>query len=222
MTIMKNPNKCKMLIDCFKDSEKVKTIDEIKKKFGHSNRTVYRKAKLEKLFISYNKNSKYYTLPTVPKFNKYGLWFYGEIGFSKYGNLYQTLTTIIDNSATGLSGKELTVILKIKVLDALRILNERNIIKREKVGAENIFFSAKASIWKQQNQGRTKEIKITDGSLRIPKYKVVIEILVVIILNNTVEIETLKKELLSKKIKVSEAEIGSVIKHYQLKKKNFK
>ncbi len=222
ISFMKNTQKAKTLIDSFKGAEKVKTIDEIKKKFGHSNITIYRKVKLEKLVVSYNKNSKYYTLPTVPQFNKYGLWFYDEIGFSKYGNLYQTLTTIIDNSATGLSGKELTEILKIKVLDALRILSERNTIKREKIGGENIFFSAKANIGKQQNQGRTKEIKITESSLKFPKYQIVIEILVVIILNNKLEIETLKKELLSKKIKVSEAEISSVIEHYQLKKKNFR
>ncbi len=162
---MKNTPIVKALTDCFKGAKKVKTLDEIKKIFGHSNKTIYRRVKSEKLFISYNKNSKYYTLPTVPKFNKYGLWFYEEICFSKYGNLYQTLTAIIDNSSEGLSGKELTAILKIKVHDALRILSDRNTIKREKIAGRNIFFSAKSGIGKQQNKLQTE--KITKQKIRL-------------------------------------------------------
>ena len=222
MTGMKNTQNANALIDCFKGSEKVKTIDEIKKIFGHSNRTIYRKAKSENLFISYNKNSKYYTLPTVPKFNKYGLWFFDEIGFSKYGNLYQTLTAIIDNSSEGLSGKELTAILKIKVHDALRILSERNIIKREKIAGRNIFFSAKSSIGKQQNKRQTKKNNIIKNPTKLPKYQTIIEILVVIVLNNTLEIKTLQEQLLLRKIRISEPEINNVILHYELKKKKFK
>ncbi len=219
---MKNENNHKTLIDCFKGLGKVKTIDEIKKIFGHSNITIYRKAKSGELLISYNKNSKYYTLPTVPKFDKHGIWFYREIGFSRYGNLYQTLTTIIDNSSTGLSGKELTEILKIKALDALRILSERNAIKREKIGSRYVFFSAKTTISKQQIQRQTNEINTIHKTLVLPEYQIVVEILVAIILNNTVEIKTIEAKLLSKKIYVSRQKIDSVIEHYQLKKKKFK
>jgi len=222
LSFMKITQNTNTLIDSFKVSKKVKTIDEIKKIFGHSNITIYRRVKANKLLTSYNKNSKYYTLPTVPKFNKYGVWFYNEIGFSKYGNLYQTLTAIIDNSSDGLSGKELSVILKIKVLDALRILSKRNTIKREKISGKNIFFSAKASIGKQQNKRQTAKNNIIKKPTELSSYQIVIEILVVVILNNTLEIKTLQAQLLLKKISVSEQEIHNVILHYELKKKKFK
>ena len=219
---MKNAINHKALTDSFKGANKVKTIDEIKKIFGHSSITIYRRAKSGDLLISYNKNSKYYTLPTVPKFDKHGIWFYKEIGFSRYGNLYQTLTAIIDSSSAGLSGKELTEILKIKVLDVLRILSERNAIKREKIGSRYVFFSARPTICKQQIQRQTDGINTIQKTSELPKYQIVIEILVVVILNNTVEIKTIEAKLLSKKISVSRSEIDRVIEHYQLKKKSFR
>ena len=51
---------------------------------------------------SYNQNGRYYALPTVPYFDKNGLWHFEDIFFSRYGNLKKTIIHLIERSPSGL------------------------------------------------------------------------------------------------------------------------
>ena len=56
--------------------KKVLTIDELLKILICSIITVRRRLKEWHAYTSYNKNGCYYTLPSIPKFNKKGIWNY--------------------------------------------------------------------------------------------------------------------------------------------------
>ncbi len=211
------------LNDSFIRKQKVVTVEEIKTIFGYSKRTINRRVVSGNLLISFNKNSKYYTLPTVPKFNKFGIWHYQEIGFSKYGNLYKTITKLVDNSFSGITVAEIEEILQAKnIYNALQMLCKRAGIIKEKIGSKNVYFSTKAKTYKRQYYKKSKEVNTINSTDKLPAHQIVIEIFVAIILNNTLEIATIEEQLLSKKIMVSGAEIDRVIEHYGLKKKKFK
>ena len=58
---------------------KVLTIAELAKILICSFITVRRRLKEWRAYTSYNKNGRYYTLPSIPKFNKNGIWTYKDI-----------------------------------------------------------------------------------------------------------------------------------------------
>ncbi|MCK5678032.1 MAG: hypothetical protein KAH72_06115 [Flavobacteriaceae bacterium] len=209
--------------DSYIRKQKVITVEEIKTKLGYSKRTINRRVVSGNLLISFNKNSKYYTLPSIPKFNKFGIWHYKEIGFSKYGNLYETVTKLIDNSFSGITVTEIKEILQVKnIYNALQELCNRAGIVKEKIGSTNVYFSAKEKTYELQYSKKTKDVIVKTNIDIFTEYQKVIEIFVIIILNNTLEISTIEAKLASKKINISRQEIDSVIEHYQLKKKKFK
>jgi hypothetical protein len=72
----------------------------------------------------------WYTLHSIPSFNKRGLWFYQEIGFSKHGNLNQTISHFVNKSSQGLTAKELLEILLIPCHPVLNSMYKKNQIDR--------------------------------------------------------------------------------------------
>ena len=64
------------------------------------------------------------------KFNPNGLWFYEQISFSKYGTLKNTLVTIISNSPSGMTHKELKTLLRIQVQNPLTHLIKNGSLQR--------------------------------------------------------------------------------------------
>ncbi|MFQ5630293.1 MAG: hypothetical protein ACE5I1_16100 [bacterium] len=93
--------------------QKCRTIDDLCQSLEYSAISVRRFLKQVGYFSSFTHNSRWYTLHSIPIFNKDGLWFYNDIGFSQQGNLKKTILYLIDKSpqgfsATQLSGKLLT------------------------------------------------------------------------------------------------------------------
>jgi len=72
----------------------------------------------------------WYTLHSIPTFNKRGLWFYQEIGFSKHGNLKQTIFNFVSKSPQGLTAKDLFEILLIPCHPVLNQMYKNNQIDR--------------------------------------------------------------------------------------------
>jgi hypothetical protein len=72
----------------------------------------------------------WYTLHSIPSFNKRGLWFYQNIGFSKHGNLKQTIFNFVSKSPQGLTAKDLFEILLIPCHSVLNQMYKKNQIDR--------------------------------------------------------------------------------------------
>jgi len=72
----------------------------------------------------------WYTLHGIPLFNKRGLWFYQEIGFSKHGNLKQTILNFVNQSPQGLTAKEIFDILLVPCHPVLNVMYKSKQIDR--------------------------------------------------------------------------------------------
>jgi len=133
----------------FKKS-KVLTLSQVSKTHDCSIRTVQRQFAELAVLRSYNKNSRYYTLPEIPKFNVHGIWCYRDILFSKYGDLRQTVKHMILASEDGLSGNEIGDIVNLLPRSFMHHFRDVGGIFREKHGGVYIYFSNDPTIYARQ------------------------------------------------------------------------
>jgi len=148
------------------NKSKVLTLSQVSKTYGCSIRTVQRQFAELAVLRSYNKNSRYYTLPAIPKFNVHGIWPYRDILFSKYGNLRQTVKHMILASEDGLSGNEIGDIVNLLPRSFMHHFRDVGGIFREKHGGVYIYFSNDPTIYAKQIIKRVQadDVKrISDG-----------------------------------------------------------
>ena len=72
--------------------KRVLTLEPLELSLGNPSRaTLFRKLEQIGYLSSYSHRGKYYTLRSIPRFNRYGLWTWHKIGFSRFGNLLKTV-----------------------------------------------------------------------------------------------------------------------------------
>ncbi len=103
---------------------------------------------------SYNQNGRYYVLPQVVRFDADGLWRYRKIGFSRYGNLTQTLVGLVHNSSAGLGAAELGDLLGMQPHGFLSLFREHPALRREKYQGRFVYFSADEARYAEQSKER--------------------------------------------------------------------
>ena len=123
----------KRLKDVFRflEDSKVFTLDKLLSVLSCSTPTARLKLKQWKAYTSYNKNSRYYAMPSVACFDENGMWHYENIFFSKYGNLRNTVIHLINNSSSGLNGKEIGELVRLPVRSFLNHFRNLAGIQRE-------------------------------------------------------------------------------------------
>ena len=130
---------------------KVLTLNQVSNTRDCSIRTVQRQFAELAVLRSYNKNSRYYTLPDIPNFNAHGVWWYQDIFFSKYGNLRQTVKHAILTSENGLTGNEIGVIVNLLPRSFMHHFRDMDDVFREKHEGVYVYFSNDSRIFKKQN-----------------------------------------------------------------------
>jgi hypothetical protein len=86
---------------------RVATMNEMVQSLDLSHMTVVRALKKYGYYTSFNHTAGFYTLQDTPRFDRRGLWFCADIGFSQHGNLKQTLLALIEQSEAGCTVAEL-------------------------------------------------------------------------------------------------------------------
>jgi len=147
--------KSKSLKEMFKKS-KVLTLNQVSKTHNCSIRTVQRQFVELAVLRSYNKNSRYYTLSEIPKFNAHGIWCYRDILFSKYGDLRQTVKQAIVASDDGLGGNEIGDIVNLLPRSFMHHFREMEGVFREKHEGVYIYFSNDSTIYARQKSKRVR------------------------------------------------------------------
>lgn len=160
--------KSNSLKEMFKKS-RVLTLNQVSKTRDCSIRTVQRQFVKLEVLRSYNKNSRYYTLSEIPKFNAHGIWRYRDILFSKYGDLQQTVKHAIVASDDGLSGNEIGGIVNLLPRSFMHHFREMEGVFREKHGGVYIYFSNDSSIYARQKfkRVRASEVKRISDAIAI-------------------------------------------------------
>jgi len=93
--------------------KKVLTISQLRELLRCSVSTVRNRLRAWRTYTSFNQNGRYYTLPAIPRFDEHGLWWHKRIGFSKHGNLRQTLLRIVRDSPAGLEASQIGRLLRL-------------------------------------------------------------------------------------------------------------
>ncbi len=145
-----NDQKC---INAFKQ-HKALTIVVLYTLLHLSIATIRRRLKDWDAISSYNHCGRYYTLPSIPKFNKNGLWKHQGIFFSKHGTLKNTVIHLVQISKRGFSNSELESILGVNPNSYLPQYKQITGVKREKYKRQVVYFSADEELYRQQKQNR--------------------------------------------------------------------
>jgi len=214
---MPSLNNSLSLLNSFNKKRPTQTIDNMLNMCNCSLRTIGRKIKVNGLLCSYNKNSAFYTVPNLAKFNRFGIWHHDTASFSKCGNLYETIIHLIDQNEMGFTSGELQTVLKIRVYDPLRVLCEKKRIEKKEICSKNVYVSTKADIGRDQI--RNRKLSVKQDSFELPQPDVVIAILVEIILAKLPTPHKICNKLKKKDITITPFTIEKVMDYYQLKKK---
>ncbi len=220
---MKNDISVNKLITSFHHDRMIQTFADLETISGCKGRTLQRKIKKSKLLASYNKNSKFYTLPTLALFNEYGIWQYQGVLFSQHGDLYQTLVCLVDQSRSGYTSGELMQVVHVKTDDALRVLVKQKRIQRQKDSVYYVYYSIDQQRFEAQKNTRLFDFSQVASRQYLPKDKnIIIAVLVEIIHKDTLSAESLLSGLNQRHIEATEQQIHGIILHYDLKKKKDK
>lgn len=132
------------------ERKRVLSLQQIAESEAINERTVQRHLKDLKALSSYTHKRCFVTLPNIPRFDERGIWFYRNIGFSKFGNSLDTIVALIEGSKEGLSRHELESILKIGIAQQIHILLQREKLHRVKLGNRYLYIPEAAQKNKRQ------------------------------------------------------------------------
>jgi hypothetical protein len=93
-------------------------------------------------YSSFTHNGSWYTLASIPRFGRDGLWFHQEIGFSQAGALTQTLVKLIERSPGGMTADQLGEKLQCRCHAVLVELYRKGRVQRQKHGRSYVYLSA--------------------------------------------------------------------------------
>lgn len=160
---MSNENNSNQLVIIYLNKNKIATIGELKTTLNTQSRmTVFRRLSKLSYISSCSHSGKYYSLDRIAQYNRYGLWGYKSVFFSKYGTLKKTVEVLISQSQRGYTASELNKILKIKVDDVLLKLTKIKIINRKKIFSVYVYFSSAPKCAKKQELTRKDNIQYQD------------------------------------------------------------
>ncbi len=158
MLIMKTPKYTALTLSRFLERNGIATFDELKTVLGNPARaTVFRKLTELEYLSSYSHRGKYYTMRSIARFSREGLWSFKTVWFSKYGNLLDTARALVDRSGAGYSAMELKEIVHVKTKHALKDLTDRGRLQRAKMGAQYIYLAANEQVAQQQRSVRESD-----------------------------------------------------------------
>jgi hypothetical protein len=106
-------------------------------------------------FSSFTHNGAWYTLSSIPRFDRDGLWFFHNIGFARTGSLTNILIDLTERSPAGMTAEQLGAKLSVRCHSVLVQLCRRNRLQRQKLGRSHIYFSVDPSTASLQRQSMT-------------------------------------------------------------------
>jgi hypothetical protein len=212
----KNKNPQDRLVLLF-DQKKCWAIKELTHSLNYSTISIRRFLKDIGYYSSFTHNSMWYTLHPIPTFNKRGLWFYQEIGFSKHGNLKQTIFNFVSKSPQGLTAKDLFEILLIPCHPILNQMYKKNQIDRFNTQRGFVYLSI--DIKKRQRQlNRLQSQLFRVKESESLNAQAAVYVLVEYIKHPEASVAELSKAVEKREVKASPGAITRLFKEHDLKK----
>lgn len=118
------------------------TIDPLAKQLNYSIPSTRRFLAQTGYYSSFTHNGRWYTLASMPRFGRWGLWFHQDIGFSRAGSLTHTLITLVSNSSAGMSAEQLGEILRCRCHSVLVKLVRQSRLRRQRYGRAFVYLAS--------------------------------------------------------------------------------
>jgi hypothetical protein len=214
--MLKMPNSSKVLQKLFLKQPVVdmNTLSQILQ--TKSRMSIFRRLKEMKYFSSYTHAGRYYTLRNIPQFNEDGLWFYQEIGFSRFETLKATIVELVSGSSIGFSHLELSQLLRVKVHNSLLDLVKEGMLDRERLEKGFIYVASERS--KATDQINRRSAATVERSVQVAMVSdtTVIEVLIETIHAGRIQISPslVAKRLSKRGISVACKQIEQIFRQY--------
>ena len=196
--------------------QKVLTIVAVCSLLELSIASVRRRLKEWGALSSYNEGGQYYTLPSIPRFDKRGLWKYEGAFFSRHGTLKNTVIHLVRISPMGLSNGELEQILGVNPNSYLPQVKQLSGVRREKHDRQVVYFSSEQQVYQRQKQLRFPP---QPTAPRLPPDAIAILVLVQLIKDPGSTPRELSQTLRTEGYQVDSGMIENLFEHHGLKKK---
>ena len=196
--------------------KKVLTITELSKILQCSQITVHRRLKEWDALTSYNKNGRYYTIRSIPSFDKNGIWQYRDIYFSRYGTLKNTIVALASKSRKGMNHAELQKIIGLNPKCFMSRFKELPGIKKERYKNYIFYFSGNPEKYESQQRNR---FPAEPAATELPPDAQAIIILVELIHHPRMSIDELTAQLQKKGQAIEAGSIAALFKKYRIDKK---
>jgi hypothetical protein len=200
---------------------RVMSVKQLRHEFrGRSRSSLFRDLRKLDEVSSFTHTGQYHALKRSAAFDKRGLWFFQDIGFSQYGTLKNTLVQVISDSRTGMTHKEMKALLRIEVQKPLTNLVNINTVTRQLLPSRiYVYLSADENKAEDQFQRR---MAFNDGprDMVLPPESIRIEILVEVIHapERTLEESVLGTLLRKRGVTIKDDEVAYVLAYYDIKK----
>jgi hypothetical protein len=182
-----------------------------------SRMSVFRRLSPMRYLSSYSHAGRYYTLETVPEFDRDGLWQRQGVLFSRHGTLKETTCHLVEKSEDGRTHQELRDRLRIRVQNALLELVREERIRRESFEDVFLYLSADAARARAQRARRQEQ---RDATVEVAPFLVVEVLLEVIRSARSVpDAAVVAARLSARGIPVAPAAVAAVYARHGLGKK---
>lgn len=207
----------------------IATLQELRRGLRVKSRTTILGALRNAGYLSsYSHAGRYYTLNHIPTFDRRGLWFHGEVRFSKHGTLRRTVVVLVTEAIAGHTHEELAVVLGLRVHDTLRSLVETGEIGRVHIDVAYVYVavdSTRASEQLSQREAMRAEEAVATQSrasatpLAAPSaldLARVIDVLVAVIHAPKDDAHTIAARLRAGGLVVTNEQVEAVFEQYEL------
>ena len=182
--------------------------------------SLFRDLKKLDVISSYTHTGQYHALTRLAKFDEEGLWFFQNVGFSRYGTLKRSLVHVITHSQAGMTHREMKKLFRVEVQKPLTDLVSTHAVARQLLPSHShVYLSADETAVAQWE----RRLAIGDKALEValPAASIRIEILVEVIRapERSLDEKVLGPLLRERGVLVKDEEVRYVLAYYDIKKK---
>lgn len=199
--------------------QKVSTLSQLAKKIIGNERTVQRDLKQLNAISSFTHSGRYISLENIPRYDDHGIWFYKDIGFTKYETSLELIMELINSSKEGLTREEIQEITRIKIFQQIQTLLLRDQLHRVKVGNKYVYIpynviKNKKKMLKVVGTHQTEAIY--DNGVGVED---LIAVLKVVLQEGNIKMRSLKHWIKKYSLKISLGKMEKLILKYNLDEK---
>lgn len=190
-------------------------IEPLARQLSYSVPSVRRMLAAAGYYSSFTHNGRWYTLDGIPEFDSDGLWFRGDIGFSRQGSLTATLAHLACRSPAGMTADELGMKLHCRCHAVLTRLHRLGTLVRRKGGRSYVYLAADAAVRRRQQRALAER---TPAAGPLPA-EIAVLVLVEFIRSSGASAEELARSLArDSHVSVSPMRIDRLFEQYGVKK----